>query len=92
MLKQFNNFDNFIFDFDGTLADSAGEVLACIERAFNNCKVSFEKARLNNSVMGPSLAEIAKIVKPELTDENIVNSIVAEYRKLYDTIGNERRS
>ena len=84
MLKQFNNFDNFIFDFDGTLADSAGEVLACIEKAFNKCDVSFEKERLNPSVMGPSLTEIAVIVKPELNDENIINAIVAEYRKIYD--------
>ncbi|MBQ3833900.1 MAG: HAD family hydrolase [Elusimicrobia bacterium] len=84
MLKQFNNFDNFIFDFDGTLADSAGEVLACIEKAFNKCDVSFEKDRLNPSVMGPSLAEIAVIVKPELADENIINNIVSAYRKIYD--------
>lgn len=84
MLKQFSNFDNFIFDFDGTLADSAGEVLACIERAFNKCNVPFEKERLNPSVMGPSLAEIAVIVKPELTDEKVINGIVAEYRKIYD--------
>jgi len=84
MLKQFNKFDNFIFDFDGTLADTAGEVLSCIERAFNKCNISFEKERLNPSVMGPSLAEIAVIVKPELTDKNIINNIVLEYRKLYD--------
>lgn len=84
MLKQFNNFDNFIFDFDGTLADSASEVLACIEKAFNKCDVSFEKDRLNPSVMGPSLAEIAVIVKPELADENIINNIVSAYRKIYD--------
>ncbi len=84
MLKQFNSFDNFIFDFDGTLADTAGEVLSCIEKAFNKCNVAFDKERLNPSVMGPSLAEIAKIVKPDLTDENIVNSIVSEYRRIYD--------
>ena len=84
MLKQFNNFDNFIFDFDGTLADTADEVLSCIEKAFNNCNIIFDKIRLNSSVMGPSLAEIAKIVKPELTDEKIINDIVLEYRKLYD--------
>ena len=88
-LDNFNKFDNFIFDFDGTLADSAGEVLACIERAFNKCNISFEKERLNSSVMGPSLAEIAKIVKPELTDESTINSIVAEYRKLYDYDDND---
>ena len=84
MLKQFDNFDSFIFDFDGTLADTASEVLSCIEKAFNKCNISFEKERLNPSVMGPSLAEIAVIVKPDLTDEKIVNNIVAEYRKIYD--------
>ncbi|WP_372519180.1 HAD family hydrolase [Candidatus Ruminimicrobiellum ovillum] len=84
MLKRFNEYDNFIFDFDGTLADTADEVLSCIEKAFNKCNVSFDKERLNPSVMGPSLAEIAKIVKPDLTDENIVNNIVSEYRKIYD--------
>ncbi|MBR3654823.1 MAG: HAD family hydrolase [Elusimicrobia bacterium] len=84
MLKRFNQYDNFIFDFDGTLADTADEVLSCIEKAFNKCNVTFDKKRLNPSVMGPSLAEIAKIVKPDLTDENVVNSIVSEYRKIYD--------
>ncbi len=84
MLKQFNSFDNFIFDLDGTLADSAYEVLACIEKAFNNCNVTFDKTRLNSSVIGPPLAEIAKKVKPDLTDENIINNIVLEYRKIYD--------
>lgn len=84
MLKQFNRFDNFIFDFDGTLADTADEVLSCIERAFNKCNVVFDKKRLNPSVMGPSLAEIAVIVKPDLTDEKIINNIVSEYRRIYD--------
>lgn len=84
MLKQFNKFDNFIFDFDGTLADTACEVLSCIEKAFNKCNVSFDKERLNPSVMGPSLAEITVIVKPELSDKSITNNIVLEYRKLYD--------
>ena len=83
-MKRFNNFDNFIFDFDGTLADTVDEVLSCIETAFNKCNVTFDKKRLNPSVMGPSLAEIAKIVKPDLTDENIINNIVFEYRKIYD--------
>jgi len=84
MLKQFNQFDNFIFDLDGTLVDSAGEVLTCIEKAFNKCNVAFDKERLNPSVMGPSLAEIAVIVKPELSDKSVINNIVLEYRKLYD--------
>ena len=84
MLKQFNKFDNFIFDFDGTLADTANEVLACIEKAFNKSCIPFDKTRLNSSVMGPSLAEITVIVKPELSDKSIVNNIVLEYRKLYD--------
>lgn len=85
----FLEFDNFIFDFDGTLADTADEVLSCIEKAFNKCNISFEKERLNPSVMGPSLAEIAVIVKPELTDKNIINNIVLEYRKLYDYDDND---
>ena len=34
-MKRFNQYDNLIFDFDGTLADTAGEVLSCIEKAFN---------------------------------------------------------
>lgn len=80
----FKTFDNFIFDLDGTLVDSSDEVLSCIEKAFNNCNISFDKKRLNTDVMGPSLAEIVKLIKPELQDDKVVHDIVVEYRKLYD--------
>jgi len=80
----FKTFDNFIFDLDGTLADSSDEVLSCLEKAFNNCNVSFDKEKLNTDIMGPSLAEIVKLIKPELKDEKIINDIVVEYRRLYD--------
>lgn len=84
MFKQFNNFDNFIFDLDGTLIDSSTEVLMCLEKSLNECNVKFNKEKLTSDIMGPSLAEIVKIVIPELNDSNVIQKIVLKYRDLYD--------
>lgn len=90
MFKQFNHFDNFIFDLDGTLVDSSSEVLMCLEKAFNECNVKFDKAKLTSDIMGPSLAEIVKLVIPTLEDKLIIQNIVSRYRSLYDNDPNDR--
>jgi len=84
MFKQFNYFDNFIFDLDGTLVDSSAEILMCLEKAFNECNVKFDKAKLTSDIMGPSLAEIVKLVIPTLNDSDVIQNIVIKYRALYD--------
>lgn len=90
MFKQFNNFDNFIFDLDGTLIDSSFEVLRCLEKAFNECNVKFDKDKLTTNIMGPSLAEIVKLVIPTLEDKQIIQNIVSRYRSLYDNDTNDQ--
>lgn len=85
----FKSFDNFIFDLDGTLIDSAPEVLSCIKRAFDNCNVSFDESRLNTDIMGPTMYEIVKLVNPTLKDDDVIQKIVSEYRYLYDNDEND---
>ncbi|MFA7675486.1 MAG: HAD-IA family hydrolase [Endomicrobiia bacterium] len=90
MFKQFDNFDNFIFDLDGTLIDSSAEVLRCLEKSFNECNVKFDKSKLTSNIMGPSLAEIVKIVIPTLNDNDVIQNIVLKYRSLYDNDSDDK--
>jgi phosphoglycolate phosphatase len=76
--------DNYIFDLDGTLVDTSYEVLQCLRQALNENFVKYDKSKLNTDIMGPSLKEIIKLVVPELDDDQIINSVVARYRFLYD--------
>ena len=65
--------DNYIFDLDGTLADTSGEVLQCLKQALNENFVIYDKSKLNTDIMGPSLKEIIKLVVPELNDDKFNN-------------------
>lgn len=75
--------DNLIFDLDGTLFDSAPEILDCLKEIFviNNIKV---KSDLNNSIIGPPLKDtLQSLVKAE--DINKIERLISNFIKLYDS-------
>lgn len=52
--------DNLIFDLDGTLFDSAPEILDCLKKVFiaNNLKIN--NVEMNESIIGPPLKKFLK--------------------------------
>ena len=73
---------NAIFDLDGTLVDSAGDILGSLERAYYKA-AGLENLPLGRSCIGPSLREIIVGVTPDLP-RDLVELVVQEYRRLYD--------
>lgn len=79
-----NNFDNWIFDLDGTLVNSTEEVLRCFKHAFLKAKYPVIESRFTSDIIGPPLRDIIKLVAPELSDEKIISKIVVNFRQIYD--------
>lgn len=53
-----------VFDFDGTLVDSAPGILSALEKAFRACGVK-PSASLTASLIGPPLGEIIAVLAPD---------------------------
>lgn len=79
-----NSFDNYIFDLDGTLINSSEEVLLCFKKAFFNAGYPVDESRFTSDVIGPPLRQIIAIIAPDLTDEEIVSSVIKNFRTIYD--------
>lgn len=75
---------NYIFDFDGTLIDSSQEVLLCFQKAFEESNYKIDGSRLTSTIIGPPLKQIIKLIAPELSDETIIESVMKNFRKIYD--------
>lgn len=79
-----NSFDNYIFDLDGTLVNSSEEVLLCFKKAFVAAGYPIDESRLTSDVIGPPLRQIIAALSPELTDERVTDSIIKNFRQIYD--------
>lgn len=79
--------DNFgikiiIFDLDGTLIDSTGDVVYCLKKAYSSIP-EFSNAEINEFFIGPPLNEIIKKITPNITEEQ-THKIIKEFRNCYD--------
>lgn len=79
-----NQFDNFIFDLDGTILNSSQEILKCLKSAFNKVKYQINENNLSPAVIGPPLKDIIKLIAPNLDDENKISEIIKNFRDIYD--------
>lgn len=77
------NFDNYIFDMDGTLINSCEEVMICLKKAFKKADFSVDEARFTSNVIGPPLKEIIKLCAPEINDCDADN-VMGIFRNIYD--------
>ena len=68
-------YDNYIFDLDGTIINSQKDVFLCFAKAFEKANYKIDKSRLNPDVIGPPLKEIVKLIAPELNDEILIDKI-----------------
>ncbi len=74
--------ENVMFDLDGTLIDSAGDIVECLEAAFRAAEVT-ERLPIVRARLGPPLAEIIAAVAPGL-DRETTDRVIGNFRKLYD--------
>jgi len=81
-------YQNYIFDFDGTIADSSGEVLGSLKQAFNEAGIAFDEADFVPEIIGPPIKEIILRVKPDLSCAQL-DIVVSHYRNIYDNKEND---
>lgn len=78
-------FDLIVFDFDGTLADSAGGIAACMSAAFESCALAPPSVDDVRRRIGLSLEESIRQLSHDQRDVDI-NAVVARYRELHSTV------
>lgn len=78
------NYKNYIFDVDGTLADTAPAILQKLKKALVLNKAVINEERLNKDLIGPPLNEMIKILSPG-ADEKSIADIIAVFRS-YDAV------
>ncbi len=82
--------NNFIFDLDGTIINSSEEVLFCLDKTFQNLKLSYDKTKLNINIIGPPLSCMMEELRPELVKEKRTDKVVAEFNRIYDNKEDDR--
>ncbi len=75
--------DNIIFDLDGTLVDSADDIIDCLSRAYAAVSIPCT-TKIDKSFIGPPLQNIIHSVSPAL-DSRDVGKIITHFRACYDT-------
>jgi len=84
MLKGLKQFNNFIFDMDGTLVNSSEEVLSCLKKAceINNAQINLQN--FSSEIIGPPLREIIQSIILDYDNEDLVAKITSDFRRIYD--------
>lgn len=77
-------YQNYIFDLDGTIINSAEEVLKCLDLALEKTGYKVEKSRFVPTLIGPPIRQIMKNLAPEFVDEQILETAVKHFRNIYD--------
>jgi len=76
---------NIIFDLDGTLVNSSNDIIDCLRRAY--AALGLEPTRLiNDSLIGPPLKDMIKLISPE-SDDFQDSLLIKSFRDYYDNSG-----
>lgn len=81
---------NYIFDLDGTLCDSAEDILEALKKAYQYTQLS-PPLNLTKGIIGGPIIEIVKQISRELSEDKITD-IVLNFRKIYDVSKFDRTS
>lgn len=79
-----SNFENYIFDLDGTIVNSSKEILKCLNLAFQDAGCNIPVERFSPSLIGPPIRQIIENIAPEIKDEKIIKDIILSFRQYYD--------
>ena len=74
--------ENIIFDFDGTLVDTAEDVVDCLQEAYQ-AVLSGQTVNVESGHIGPQLKEMIENITPDLEPETVIE-IMRHFRQLYD--------
>lgn len=77
-----NQFDLLVFDWDGTLFDSVGWIVDCLQRAAHGCGLPIPSDQEAKSVIGLGLMEAMEALFPEYPSE-MARRLVEGYRRHY---------
>ena len=75
--------NNLIFDLDGTLFDSAPEILDCLKEIFHNNNIKVNN-NFDQSIIGPPLKDTLRSLVKE-KDINKIDRLISDFIKLYDS-------
>ncbi len=81
MKNLIDQYSTFIFDLDGTLIDSAPDIMACFERTFNEYGLVLPV--IDKYVIGPPVQNMIKSINSSLADDKIEN-MTEYFRKSYN--------
>jgi len=74
-------YTNIIFDFDGTLVDTAPDILDCLRKSY---RVALKReVEIKRNIVGSPLTQMINKLTPELNDAE-ARGVVRVFRKLYD--------
>jgi phosphoglycolate phosphatase len=76
---------NIIFDLDGTLIDSAEDIINCLKLAYSYTGVKYH-VEIGREAIGPSLNKIFHLISPSISGEE-ERSLVNCFRNCYDNCG-----
>jgi phosphoglycolate phosphatase len=85
---ELKNIKNVIFDLDGTLIDSALDIISSFEKACRLAKVALGK-KPDKYIVGPPIGEIVKSFIPRISSKSL-REVVSGFRSCYDNSGYSR--
>ncbi len=71
-----------IFDVDGTLMDTVGRIVSCMEAAFKENSVELPSKQAIKNIIGISLVEACATLNRSLSEEKVA-AIAESYRQIY---------
>lgn len=74
----------FIFDLDGTLIDSAAQIMHCLREAFRRAGRTVDNSLFVAQRVGPPIRRIIADIDPFLQGTSLTEEIVLHFRALYD--------
>lgn len=73
---------NIIFDFDGTLVNSAEDIIDCLKTAYSHLP-ELGDIEISRKIIGPSLPEMVKLITPRISEQQLA-IVIREFRNCYD--------
>ncbi|MBP3924568.1 HAD family hydrolase [bacterium] len=80
---------NYIFDLDGTIINSADEVLKCLKQSFLQAGYNINEYEFSSDLIGPPLKQIIKNIDKNLNEETKIKEIMQNFRTIYDNEKND---